>query len=227
MLGYSREQLLEMTIPDLHREADKEIIEKNIQSVLHAETQLVKASGEFIDVEIRPNIIDLETSYTQAVIRDITERKLAENKLRESEEKYRTTIESSYDGVAIIQDATHIYVNSSYARIYGYCSPEEFVGKADVDLIHPDDIEYIKIRGQSRLKGEIAESERYEHKGIKKNGEFIYVEVSVAKIMHNGRPATLIYARDITDRKETEKKLEKAMRDAELANKSKSEFLAN
>jgi PAS domain S-box-containing protein len=227
MLGYSREQLLEMTIPDLHREADKEIIEKNIQSVLHAETQLVKASGEFIDVEIRPNIIDLETSYTQAVIRDITERKLAENKLRESEEKYRTTIESSYDGVAIIQDATHIYVNSSYARIYGYCSPEEIVGKADVDLIHPDDIEYIKKRGQSRLKGEIAESERYEHKGIKKNGEFIYVEVSVAKIMHNGRPATLIYARDITDRKETEKKLEKAMRDAELANKSKSEFLAN
>ncbi|MBN1907574.1 MAG: PAS domain S-box protein [Deltaproteobacteria bacterium] len=227
MLGYSKEQLLEMTILDLHREADKEIIEKNIQSVLHSETQLVKANGELIDVEIRPNIIDLETSYTQAVIRDITERKQAENKLKESEEKYRTTIESSYDGVAIIQDAVHIYVNSSYARIYGYGSPEEVVGKADITLIHPDDMETIKKRGQSRLKGEIAGAERYEHKGIKKNGEVIYVEVSVAKIMHNGKPATLIFARDVTDRKETEKKLEKAMRDSELANKSKSEFLAN
>ncbi len=227
MLGYSKEKLLELTILDLHREEDKETIEKNIQSVLHAETQLVKANGELIDVEIRPNIIDLETSYTQAVIRDITERKLAENKLKESEEKYRTTIESSYDGVAIIQDDVHIYVNSSYARIYGYGSPEEVVGKANIDLIHPDDMETMKQRGQSRLKGEIAGSERYEHKGLKKNGEFIYVEVSVAKIMHNGSPATLIFARDVTDRKETEKKLEKAMRDAELANKSKSEFLAN
>ncbi len=227
MLGYTREQLLEMTIPDLHREADKEIIKKNIQSVLHAETQLVKANGELIDVEIRPNIIDLETSYTQAVIRDITERKLAENRLKESEEKYRTTIESSYDGVAIIQDGIHIYVNSSYARIYGYGSPEEVVGKPGIDLIHPDDIELLTKRGQSRLHGEIAGAERYEHKGIKKNGEVVYVEVSVAKIEHNGRPATLIFVRDVTDRKETEKKLERAMRDAELANKSKSEFLAN
>lgn len=147
--------------------------------------------------------------------------------LKENEEKYRTTIESSYDGVAIILDRQHIYVNRSYARIYGYESPEEIMSKADIEVIHPDDIEYLKKRGKRRLKGEIAKSERYEHKGIKKNGEMIFVEVSVARILHDSKPATLVYTRDITERKETERKLEKAIRDAELANKSKSEFLAN
>ena len=157
---------------------------------------------------------------------EIIKRQEAEKSERESEEKYRTTIESSNDGIAILQDDKHVYVNSSFARIHGYGSPEEVVGKVSSDLIHPDEIDSIKKRGERRLKGEIG-SERYEHKGIKKNGEEIFVEVSVTKIMHNGRPATLVFTRDITNRKESEKKLEKAIRDSELANKSKSEFLAN
>jgi two-component system sensor histidine kinase/response regulator len=229
LLGYNREQLLEMTIFDFHvdleREKAKESINRN-ENEVYIETQLIRADRELIDVEISANVIDFETHSVQAVIRDITERKRAEKKLRESEEKYRTTIESSNDGIAILQDDKHIYVNSSFARIHGYGSSEEVVGKVSSDLIHPDEIERIKKRGERRLKGEIG-SERYEHKGIKKNGEEIFVEVSVTKIMHNGRPATLIFTRDITDRKESEKELEKAIRNAELANKSKSEFLAN
>ena len=147
--------------------------------------------------------------------------------LRESEERYRTTIESSYDGVTIIQESRHVYVNSSYARIYGYKSPDEIVGKDYKELIHPDDLMYVKNRAEKRLVDEIGESERYEHKAVKKSGEAIFVEVSVTKIMNNGKPATLIFARDITKRKETEKKLEQAIKNAELANRSKSEFLAN
>ena len=229
LLGYNREQLLEMTIFDFHVDLEREKAKESINRIendVYIETQLIRADRELIDVEISANVINFETHSVQAVIRDITERKRAEKKLRESEEKYRTTIESSNDGIAILQDDKHLYVNSSFAQIHGYGSPEEVVGKVSSDLIHPDEIERIKKRGKRRLKGEIG-SERYEHKGIKKNGEEIFVEVSVTKIMHNGRPATLIFTRDITDRKESEKKLEKAIRDSELANKSKSEFLAN
>ena len=146
--------------------------------------------------------------------------------LKESEEKYRTTIESSNDGVAILQNDRHVYVNKSFAQIFGYSSPKEVIGKSPIDLIHPHDIEYIRKRGEKRLKGEIG-SERYEHRGITKNGEIIFVEVSVTKITHDGEPATLVFTRDITERKESEKKLENAIMEAELANISKSEFLAN
>ncbi|MBN2420043.1 MAG: PAS domain S-box protein [Deltaproteobacteria bacterium] len=129
--------------------------------------------------------------------------------LKESEAKYRKTIESSHDGVAILQKDKHIYVNNSFAKIFGYNSPDEVIGKNAIELIHPHDLEYIRKRGEKRLKGEIG-GERYEHRGIKKNGEIIYVEVSVTKIIHDGNPATLVFTRDISERKEAETKLEKA-----------------
>ncbi|MGD9158623.1 MAG: PAS domain S-box protein [Desulfobacteraceae bacterium] len=129
--------------------------------------------------------------------------------LKESEEKYRTTIENSNDGIAILQDNKHVYVNYSFAQIYGYGSPKEVIGKTPNDLIHHHDLVNIRKKGRQRLKGEIG-SECYEHRGIKKNGEIIHVEVSVTKITHDGKPAALISSRDITERKEAEKKLEKA-----------------
>ena len=229
LLGYSREQLLEMTIFDFNKERDRDKVKESVhrnEKEFNVETQLVRADGELINVEISSNVLNFETRYIQAVIRDITERKRAEEKLRESEEKYRTTIESSNDGVAIDQEFIYKYVNSRYAQIYGYGSPEEIVGKSALDLIHPDDVELIRERGSRRVKG-IVGNECYEHRGIKKNGDIIYVEVSVAKIIHEGKPGALLFTRDITDRKETEKKLEKAMSEAEAANVSKSEFLAN
>ena len=129
--------------------------------------------------------------------------------LKESEGKYRTTIESSHDGVAILQNNKHVYVNNSFARIFGYNSADEVIGKGAIELIHPHDLEYIRKRGEKRPTGEIG-GERYEHRGIKKNGEIIYVEVSVTKIIHDGNPATLVFTRDISERKEAETKLEKA-----------------
>ncbi len=229
LLGYEREQLLKMTILDLHEGEIKKSVKDNLnrkERALNVETKMVRSDGNSINVEIRSNILDLKKRYTQTVIRDITERKQAEEKLRESEERYRTTIESSNDGIAIVQNYKFSYVNSKFAQIYGFESPEEIVGKASHALIHPDDAEQVGEKVRMRILGEV-ESECYEHRGIKKNGDMIYVEVSVAKIIHNGQPASLIYTRDISERKEAEKKLEKAMRDAEAANISKSEFLSN
>jgi two-component system sensor histidine kinase/response regulator len=229
ILGYGKKKLLTMSVLDLHKAEEQENVKNRIarkEKKAQFETRLLKADGTEIDVEIRSEILDFEKRNVQAVICDITERKRAENKLRESEEKYRTTIESSNDGVAIDQEFIYKYVNSRYAQIYGYESPEEIVGKSALDLIHPDDVEFIRARGSRRVKG-IVGNECYEHRGIKKNGDIIYVEVSVAKIIHEGKPGALLFTRDITDRKETEEKLEKAMREAEAANVSKSEFLAN
>jgi two-component system, sensor histidine kinase and response regulator len=251
IFGFRKEEALGKSVADLiiKDDSDSNLITPEMLNDESVEYETVRwhKDGRKIDVLCRVSPIIINnlivggfTFYT-----DISKRKEAQaalqktnkelesrvelrtKELSESEARYRTTIESSYDGVSIIQDNRYIYVNKSYARIYGCGSPEELLGRSGAEFLHPDDVEYVTHRAETRLNGEIGESERYEHKGIKKNGDTIFVEISVTKIIHNGMPSTLIFARDITDRKETEKKLEKAIRDSELANKSKSEFLAN
>ena len=83
-----------------------------------------------------------------------------------------------------------------------------------------------KKQRRDRLKGKQG-NQLYELKGKKKDGTPVFLEVSVSRIRHNEKPASLVFARDISSRKEAQAKLEQAIKDAESANKAKSEFLAN
>ena len=146
--------------------------------------------------------------------------------LQEKEEKYRIAIESSNDGVAIIQENIHIYANDTFAAIHGFDSSEEIIGLAVSDLIYSDDMARVQKTGRNRLKGKQG-NHLYEFRGKKKDGTPVFIEVSVSRIRHNKKPASLVFARDISSRKEAQAKLEQAIKDAESANKAKSEFLAN
>jgi PAS domain S-box-containing protein len=128
-----------------------------------------------------------------------------EEKLRESEERYRAAIENSNDGVAITQEGKHVYVNHKFLEMFGYSDPEEILNKsiADAPHIHPDNVERIVEWNTERLRGETVPL-RYEHKAIHKDGRTIYVELSSAKIMYQGKVASLSYMRDITERKQAE-----------------------
>jgi PAS domain S-box-containing protein len=137
------------------------------------------------------------------VIWDITERKKIEGALRESEERYRTAIESSNDAVVLVREDRHIYVNRKFLEIFGYDNFEEVVGKTHYLTVHPDDLEKVVSYNHSRLRGE-AVPDRYEFKGLRKNGDIIYIEASVAEITYLGEPASLAYLRDITERKQAE-----------------------
>jgi PAS domain S-box-containing protein len=135
-----------------------------------------------------------------------TERKRAEEALRESEKRYRTAIEHSNDGVVIDQGGQHLFVNQKYVEIFGYDKPEEIVGKPLSVIVHPDDLKLVEETLRRRQAGEVAPS-RYEFRGIRKNGEPIDIEVSAARIMYRGEAASLVYLRDITERKRTEEAL--------------------
>ncbi|HEY3276798.1 MAG TPA: PAS domain S-box protein [Syntrophorhabdaceae bacterium] len=141
-----------------------------------------------------------------AAARDITERRQAEMRLRESEERYRTAIEHSNDGVALTRRGVHLYVNRKFLEIFGYSGPEDIIGNATHKEVHPDDREMVMEYDRKRRRGEEAPA-RYEYKGIKKDGSVIFVEASVASTVFRGEPASLAYLRDITERKEMEEKL--------------------
>jgi len=133
-------------------------------------------------------------------------RKLSEERLIESEERYRTSIENSNDGVAIVKGDRHIYVNRKFVEIFGYDSADEIIGQPVTVTVHPDDRERVAEINRKRQVDGGAPS-RYEFKGIRKNGDVVTVEVSATKTTYSGESISLVYLRDVTERRSLEAQL--------------------
>jgi PAS domain S-box-containing protein len=149
---------------------------------------------------------DGRTLFHEGTMQDITKRKEAEAALAESEERYRTAIEHSNDGVAIILGDRHVYVNRRFVEMFGYTSADEVVGKPLTLILHPDDRERVMAISRQRQQGGIVPP-HYEFKGVRRDGESVHVEVSATGITYRNEPVVLVYLRDITKRKETEEAL--------------------
>ena len=144
---------------------------------------------------------DSEGNITGALetLEDITDRKIAEEALKESEEKFRVLAENAPLSIIVYQDNRAVYVNNYAAKISGY-SKEELYGMNFWDSFHPDDQELLKKRGKARLRGDKVPS-RYEIRYLTKSGEIRYVDVSAGNIIYDGKPAGLAMLVDINDRK--------------------------
>lgn len=132
----------------------------------------------------------------------IDECELAETALRESEHKYSTLVEDALIGVYIAQDDKIVFANDKFAEIYGY-PKEELVGMGSLNLVHPEDRTMVRELREKRLNGEKVPSE-YEIRGLKKNGETIWVMRSYSLINYDGKPAISGIVADMTTRKQAE-----------------------
>jgi diguanylate cyclase (GGDEF)-like protein/PAS domain S-box-containing protein len=129
-----------------------------------------------------------------------------EELLKESEERYRTAIEQSNDGIVLVTGGRHLFVNRKMAEIFGYDCPEEMIGQPFTIVIHPEDQERVVNINLRRQKGEAVPS-KYEFTGRRKNGDPIPIEVSTSITTYQGEAVSLAYLRDITDRKLAEEAL--------------------
>ena len=120
--------------------------------------------------------------------RDITKRKQMEDKLRESEERFRNIAENSLVGVYIVQDNTLTYVNPKFAEIFGYSVDECLNDLHFLELVHPDDVNTVKEQVRRRISGE-AEKVNYSFRGVKKSKEIIDLEIFGSRILLNKRIA--------------------------------------
>lgn len=136
----------------------------------------------------------------RGVIRDITEQKLAEAALRESEERYRRLVELSPEAIIVHSEGKFVYVNPAAQRLWGASRPEELIGKPVLDVVHPDsrDIVMRRIREVEELGSSTPLNEQ---KHIKLNGEVIDVEVTGMPFLFRGQPAVQAVIRDVTDRR--------------------------
>ena len=138
-------------------------------------------------------------------IQQAASRKKTDAALRTSEEKYRHLIEHSNDAIVVAQDGMLRLINCRAVEFTGY-SEQELLSMSFSAFIHPNDRAMVVERYTQRLKGEVLPS-RYRFRLNTKDGSTRWVEIGVVVIDWEGRPATLNFLTDITERKQAEEAL--------------------
>ena len=151
-------------------------------------------------------VYKLSSGEIVSVYQDVTEQKLAQKALEESEKRFRDLVENSLTGISIVQDNQVVYQNQAQERLLGLL-PRSYL-LADFDKIHPDDIETVKRLSQRIDQGEIQTLEtdfRFYAKGPKKgskNLKWVYCRALVTD--YRGKEAILVNMIDMTKAKELE-----------------------
>ncbi len=144
---------------------------------------------------------------------DITDRKRAEEVVREHEEQYRTLIERSIQGVLIHRNDKPLFANQALADSFGYDSPEEILALSSVgELKAEHEQERLKQYSLARLHNESAPV-RYEFEGLRKDGTSIWLENFVTVIIWNGEFAVQSTTVNITKRRRAEQALKTSERE--------------
>lgn len=142
------------------------------------------------------------------VYEDVTERKVGEDALRESEEKYAAVVEQAMYGVVIIQEEAYTFVNRAMTDITGY-KVDELVGMPFLNIFTPEYQKVVFQRYKRRMSGRKV-LPLYEAQVLCKDGTIKDVEIAFGIITINKQPADMGYVRDITARKRAEEELTKS-----------------
>ncbi|HPO14475.1 MAG TPA: PAS domain S-box protein [Candidatus Hydrogenedentes bacterium] len=215
MLGYTPEEFLALDISDLTHPEDLPRLQERVQEMRSTPGAAVSTVFRFqhkngswrvLDCTIRNLLNEPNVEVIVANFRDITERKRAEEALRESEEKYRRIVETATEGL-VVTDASFLinFINAQAAQAIGY-TVEEMLGKPINSFIFPEDIALLAGRMQLR---EQRGNERYELKLRAKDGSCVWALVSASPLTDDkGRfKGSFALFTNITDRKQTEEAL--------------------
>ncbi|MFX1424966.1 MAG: PAS domain S-box protein [Promethearchaeota archaeon] len=196
----TRSELLEDIMRCFEEKVDIEHEMKYIMEISKQEKDLLVKY-----VFLPPDLVLVQTE-------DITDRKIAEEKIKESEEKYRTLSEQSFLGIAILQDDFIRYVNKQLASTFGY-SIEEIMAWGQggfLNVIYPEDRIMVAEQATKKQQGDSDIINQYQFRGIRKNGDIIWLEVFSKTITYRGKPADFVTIHDITDEKITEQKIKES-----------------
>ena len=186
------------------------------------EIRIYHSSGDTLWVKISPESI-YETDESgekklvgvQCFLEDITSGKLAEQALKESEEKFRLISEQSLMAIVMIQDDRIKYANQAYLAMTGYTWEEitNWTVGDTAQLIYPDDRPFVMEQGRKKAAG-ITDGVviHYSYRGVTKSGEIRWIDQYSKTITYRGKPADLMTFIDIHEQKVAEEKLLKAQK---------------
>ena len=213
--GYSRAEFLRMTILEIRQEkgipalrdivASQYIGRENSTRCKHR-----RKDGTVIDVEITMEAVEWSGRSARLVMAtDITERKRTEEQLVQSEESYREFVEQSPDAVLVHRQGEILFANKACVLLFGASSARELIGMQMFEFVHPDDREGVRKRIREYDR-DFTNVRHNETRLIGLNGKETYTEVVARSIDFLGKPAMQVAYRDVSQRKQAEKRLQES-----------------
>jgi len=210
---YKPNELVGKSFPQFIHSEDLPGLMENFKSDLSGnlgsyDYRVTKKRGGYIWVRSYSQVIGTPENPQglSGILIDITEKKLAQEALEESERKYRLIVDNSLAGIYVTQKHILKYCNQQFVEMFGYKSPAEIIGKHAKEFTSPESWETVDKNVQMREQGE-ARVSRYEFGAIKKDGSRFDVEVFGGRIMYEGKTAIQGMMIDITERKRAEESL--------------------
>ena len=222
LFGHIKPEILALKIPDIHPKSELETSKKAFQAIkrdgfVNFECLFRKKNGDLFPAEVSSSLFKVGSkSLIQGIVRDVTERKQAEESLRKNEKKFRSLVENANDAIYIITHEGFQYINSAFEQLTGYTSKE--VCKKTFNfwsIIHPDDVKMIREREEARREGKEVPS-RYEFRILAKDGITKIVEPATVNIGEKGEAKVMGILRDVTERKHAEEKVKASLREKEV-----------
>jgi PAS domain S-box-containing protein len=225
-LGYSREELLQKSLYDIYVPETISQVEELMKKLKTQKysvwegTHLTK-NGSRIPVEVSSHMLKSNGRLTViSAVKDITTRKQVEEAqkqteqaIRESEHRFRTLAEASFEGIALTENGIIVDLNDQLAKMYDY-KRGELIGKPFLDII------VSAFRTRVTEASQLDKRESYEILGLRKNGTIFPAEIRGRTVQMSGKELHISTIRDITERKQIEEALmnEKAFLDALMDN---------
>ena len=233
MLGYSQEELNKLRWQDITHPDDIDLTQKALDSVASGEKDSVRFIKRYIHKNGSVVWGDLSTSlrrdkegkplYFMSNLVDITERKRAEDALRESESRFKRIYDSNIIGVIFWDTTGNIrQANDEFLRIVGYSKEDVLSGKVRWKDMTPPEYAYLDEKALKEM-AETGVSTPFEKKYIRKDGSLVPVFLCAA-LLEGQKDVGICYVLDITERKRAEEELKKTLADLERSNKELEQF---
>jgi PAS domain S-box-containing protein len=226
LTGYSRDELTSTSVLEagILSEDGLQKAAERLERILKGEqlpivvNEVIRKDGSRVTVETTSIPVARRGKVEiMSICRDITERKRAEEELRESEMKYSALVEQARDMVFIVQGDTLVYCNSVMTEFFGYTN-EELLSMPFTNLIAPEELDEMLKIYEKQIAGEQT-IDVFEATGLCKDGTRIDFEVSSRFIQYKQMPAMLGIARDITQRKKAEEERKELEAKAQFASR--------
>ncbi len=212
MLGVERGSLIHQPFSKFIDRDDQETFYFHRRELIETKTRqdcelrLIKKDGSQFYVRLECIVIeDAEGNIEsiRAAVSDIEERKKDEEALKESERRFRTLVESAPHSILAVCDGKFVFANPAGARLHGYQSPHDMIGLDAIERVAPEFRDIIRER-ISKIEMD-QKNPPIEFQILRRNGERVWFKSSSVVINFEGKPAALIFGRDISQDRRAEK----------------------
>jgi two-component system sensor histidine kinase/response regulator len=238
IFGYTPAEIIgesiDTLIPANLRQEKDRILEgiKKGETIHHLETVRIRKNGQPVNVSMTISPLNDSSGRrigTSSIVRDISERIAASEKLAANERRFRALIEHSTDGISLVDsDFRHIYQSPGAERILGYTLAERREGgHNNLSIVHPDDKELL-ANARNKTIATPGISSEFQYRMRHKRGHYIWVEGVMNNMLNDpGVNAIVVNFRDITLRKEAEERILRHKQELETEVQEQTRELVN